>query len=116
MSPEDQRALDLLEAAYWGAEWQERGGLWLLLTFLDAAVAEHAGFNPTERDTPEGRDYRRAVGLLLSSGAVEIPHTRPGHLAKNDILLRDHPTGRRNAAPGGSDHLVGRVVRSATPP
>jgi hypothetical protein len=69
----EAQALDLLEAAYWKAEYQERGGRRLLLTFLDGDAAEAAGLNPAASDTPSGRAYRRAVGFLLDSGAVEIP-------------------------------------------
>jgi hypothetical protein len=69
----EERALDLLEAAYLSAEYQERGERLLLLTFLDGEVALSVGLNPTSRENLEGRTYHRAVDSLIESGAVEVP-------------------------------------------
>jgi len=77
----EEQALDLLEAAYRKAESHEREGRRLLLTTLDADVALSVGLNPTERDTPEGRPFRRVVNSLLDSGAVEKPDIREQDLS-----------------------------------
>ena len=72
----DERAMDLLEAAYRSSGWQQRGGRRLLLTRLDGDVADAAGLFPTERDTPEGRMHHAVVDSLVDSGAVAMPDIR----------------------------------------
>jgi hypothetical protein len=81
----EEQALDLLEAGYRAAEYEKREGRQFLLTFLDGDVAEAVGLNPTESDTPEGRDYRRVVQFLLDSGAVQIPGIRDQDLAGTTV-------------------------------
>ncbi len=65
-----EQALDLLEAAYGAAEFQERGGRQLLLTLLDGEVARAAG---VDAETPE---HKAAVSVLVDSAAVVVPDIR----------------------------------------
>jgi hypothetical protein len=66
----DEQALDLLEAGYRRAEYQEREGRQLLLTMLDGEVALTAEM---DAETPE---HRASVSALVDSGAVVVPDIR----------------------------------------
>jgi len=66
----DEQALDLLEAGYRAAEYQEREGRQLLLTMLDGEVARSAGM---DAETPE---HYAVVSALVDSGAVVVPDIR----------------------------------------
>ena len=81
----EEQALDLLEAAYRKAEYQDRGGNKFLLTFLDGDVALSVGLNPTASDTPEGHAYRSVVESLIHSGAVQIPDIRDQDFAGTTV-------------------------------
>jgi hypothetical protein len=88
----EEQALDLLEAAYRKAEYQDRGGNKFLLTFLDGDVAVSVGLNPTAVDTAEGRAYHRVVDSLIGSGAVQIPDIRDQDLV-GTIVYEITPRG-----------------------
>jgi len=65
----DETALDLLEAAYNHAVTTvDEGQSRLLFRANDAANA--LGLTTAERDTPEAEAYRRAISLLVDSGAM----------------------------------------------
>ena len=65
----DETALDLLEAAYNHAlPTVDEGQARLLFRANDAANA--LGLTTAQRDTPEAEAYRRAISLLVGSGAV----------------------------------------------
>jgi hypothetical protein len=63
----NEQTLDLLEAGYRAAEYQERDERQLLLTVLDGEVARAAELGA---ETPE---HQAALSALVDSGAVEIP-------------------------------------------